>query len=201
MNSFSRLIQLPHNQSIFLFGPRQVGKSTLLKVNFPQENTMFIDLLLAENYHRYIKNPSLLKDEVLARNKCFTHIVIDEVQRVPDLLNLVHYLIENDESKPKFILSGSSARKLKRGQANLLAGRALSYSLYPLNFLEIGHLFNLKQALNFGTLPAIYTEEDSLIRQEKLKAYAKTYLREVIKEEAIIRNLSVFINLVDFVAS
>ena len=201
MNSFPRTLRLPLDQSIFLFGPRQVGKSTLIKANFPKETTIFIDLLLADDYNRYMKDPDLLKDEVLARNKSFTHIVIDEVQRIPELLNIVHYLIENDESKPKFILSGSSARKLKRGRANLLAGRALSYSLYPLNFLEIGDLFNLKQALNFGTLPAIYTEENLLIRQEKLKAYTKTYLKEEIQEEAITRNLSGFINFLDFAAA
>lgn len=195
-----RILKLPEDQSFFLFGPRQVGKSTLIKHSFSEQSTIFIDLLIPADYRRYLKTPDLLKDEVLARQKKYTHIVIDEIQRVPELLNLVHYLIENDESKPKFILSGSSARKLKRGQANLLAGRALTYSLYPLSFFELKEDFNLDKALDFGTLPSVYFEESSDIAKQRLEAYSRTYLQEEIKAEALVRNLSAFMSFIDFVA-
>jgi predicted AAA+ superfamily ATPase len=199
-STFIRSLILPKDRSFFLFGPRQVGKSTLLRDSFSKEKTIFIDLLLASDYQRYLKRPDLLKDEILARDLSITHVVIDEIQRVPELLNIVHYLIENDKSNPRFVLSGSSARKLKRGQANLLAGRALSYSLYPLNFLELGTSFDLNKALDYGTLPAIYLEKDAEIRKEKLKAYCGTYLREEIQEEALLRNLASFMSFLDFVA-
>ena len=195
-----RLIKLPKNQSFFLFGPRQVGKSTLIKSVFSEETTLFIDLLLSNEYYRYIKDPSLLKDEILSRQKKFTHIVIDEVQRVPELLNMVHYLIENDKSKPLFVLSGSSARKLKRGQANLLAGRALTLSLFPLNHLELKEHFYLNKILERGSLPAIYFETEENMFREKLLSYCKTYLEEEIRAEALVRQLPSFIKFLDLVS-
>jgi predicted AAA+ superfamily ATPase len=197
---FERILKLPLDQSFFLLGPRQVGKSTLIKKTFLEDSTIFIDLLIAADYRRYLKKPDLLKEEVLARQKKYTHIVIDEIQRVPELLNLVHYLIENDPSKPKFILSGSSARKLKRGQANLLAGRALTYFLYPLSYLELKEDFNLDKALDFGTLPSVYCEENLEIAKQRLEAYSRTYLQEEIKAEVLVRNLSAFMSFIDFVA-
>jgi predicted AAA+ superfamily ATPase len=195
-----RTLKLPTDQSFFLFGPRQVGKSTLLKKTFSTDTSIFIDLLISSDFQRYLKKPDLLKDEVLALDKKITHIIIDEVQRVPELLNTVHHLIENDQTNVNFVLSGSSARKLKRGQANLLAGRALSYSLFPLNHFELKENFNLLKAIDRGTLPAIYFEKDADIAKQRLQAYCKTYLHEEIKAEALVRNLAGFMSFVDFAA-
>lgn len=195
-----RSLKLPFNQHLFLFGPRQVGKSTLLKETFAKSTSLYIDLLLPDNYRRYVKKPELLIEEVLVLSPEITHVIIDEVQRVPELLNAVHYLIENDDTSVHFVLSGSSARKLKRGQANLLAGRALSYSLYPLTHFELGNEFDLKKVLDRGSLPAIYFEQDRAIAQKKLQTYCKTYLQEEIRAESLLRNLSAFITFLDFVA-
>lgn len=196
----ARTLNLPKDRSFFLFGARQVGKSTLIKQSFDKKYTLFIDLLISSDYQRYLKRPDLLKSEVLHRSKNITHIVIDEIQRVPELLNIVHYLIENDSTKPLFVLSGSSARKLKRDKANLLAGRALSYSLYPFNHRELGEEFELNKVLDRGSLPAIYFEEDHDMTKEILQAYCKTYLQEEIRAEALVRNLSGFMSFLDFVA-
>jgi uncharacterized protein len=195
-----RILELPQNHSFFLFGPRQVGKTTLIKKTFSEDSSIFIDLLISSDYQRYLKKPDLLKDEVLALDPKITHVIIDEIQRVPELLNIVHHLIESEKTKVHFVLSGSSARKLKRGQANLLAGRALSYSLFPLSSIELKEKFNLTKAIDRGSLPAIYFEKDSEIAKQKLEAYCKTYLHEEIKAEALVRNLAGFMSFIDFAA-
>lgn len=192
---FKRLVKLPKNKSFFLFGPRQTGKSTLLRSLFSVENTLTFDLLKSEEYFRLSSQPELFREEVIHRHKKITHVLIDEVQRIPNLLNEVHFLLEN-KNAPCFILTGSSARKLKRSDANLLAGRALSFSLFPLSFEELGSHFSLHKALERGTLPAIYLEEDTHLAEEQLRAYVDTYLKEEIEREAQVRNIGQFVRFI-----
>ena len=197
-----RQLRLPKNRSFFLFGPRQVGKSTLLRNIFSSKNTFFYNLLDSDTYFLFLGKPSLLNEQLNALEKKYTHIVIDEIQRIPELLNEVHLNIEEKRNRI-FVLSGSSARKLKRQGANMLGGRALTYNLYPLTHIELGKSFNLNRALEIGTLPAVYldTEENDMYAKESLKSYVKTYLEEEIKAEALVRNLRYFIQFLDLAAS
>ena len=185
-----RLLQLPKKHSFFLFGPRGTGKSTLLATDFADERCYWIDLLKPEEEDRFLMNPSMLSAIVKALPQDVTHIVIDEIQKVPRLLDVVHSLIERTDQK--FLLTGSSARKLKRGAANLLAGRAFVYHLFPFSFIEQAGDFHLDMALRFGQLPIM---EELETDQEKIKfltAYANTYLKEEIVAEQVVRNLSPF---------
>jgi len=141
---------------------------------------------------RLSANPHLFREEVMARPSDVTHIIVDEIQRIPALLNEVHHIIEKPKA-PCFCLSGSSARKLKRSQANLLAGRAWTYHLYPLTHRELGGDFLLPKALNLGTLPSVYLAESSDIAQETLRAYVETYLKEEIEAEALTRSIGGFV--------
>src|SRR3990167_1870398 len=172
-------------KSFFLLGPRATGKSTWLRHTF--ENKLHIDLLRNDVYFSLLSSPSTLREKVLATPKQ-TWIIIDEIQRLPILLNDVHSLIEDDGYH--FALSGSSARKLKRGQANLLAGRALVKHLYPLVYPEYNNRITLEEALQFGTLPSIITNPNTRI--EQMEAYVGPYLREEIREEALARNAQAF---------
>ena len=191
---FPRLLKLPQNQNFFLFGPRNTGKSTLIQQNFP--DALSIDLLDPEEEERFLRNPNTLKYEVLATTK--THIVIDEIQKVPKLLDVVHYLIETTQKY--FVLTGSSARKLKRGGANLLAGRAFVYHLFPLCAFELGNTFDLNTAITWGGLPKIFHHQTDEERTEFLKAYAHTYLKEEIWSEHIIRKLDPFQKFLEIAA-
>ena len=187
-----RMITLPSKHSFFLLGPRQTGKSTLLKAAFKPESTLYYDLLRSEECRRFGAEPSLFREEVLARGKKITHVVVDEIQRALELLNEVHSLIESDKQL-HFCLSGSSARKLKRVHVNLLAGRAWAYQLFPLTHQELGDQFLLEKALNLGTLPSVYLSETPTEAKKTLKAYVETYLKEEIEQEAMIRNLGGFL--------
>lgn len=187
-----RSVKLPKNKSFFLFGPRQTGKSTLLKSLFPAQTTLTYDLLNTQEYLRLSAHPSLFKEEVASRSEAITHVFVDEIQRVPHLLDEVHSLMESANS-PYFILTGSSARKLKRGKANLLAGRALTYHLYPLMTEELGDRFMLKKVLQFGSLPSVSLEESEEGAAERLRSYVETYLREEIELEAQIRQIGLFV--------
>ncbi len=171
------------SESIFLWGARQTGKSTLLRTLFPLAE--YYDLLLNTEYERFLRNPGLLKErvEILPAQSV---VIIDEIQRLPILLNEVHWLIEN--KKIQFILSGSSPRKIIRNETNLLGGRALRYELYPLVFNEIPE-FNLLQALNNGLLPRHYL---SAKPGRLISSYIGNYLRDEIATEAKIRNLTSF---------
>lgn len=182
---FSRQLQKP-SRSFFLFGPRATGKSTWLKNNFPDH--WYVDLLRNDLYFALSSTPDAFRQRVLAHDPHKTWIIVDEVQRFSALLNDVHSLME--EHHYQFALSGSSARKLKRGQANLLAGRALMKHLFPLTRAEYGDTTSLEETLSFGTLPSVITDPETRI--EQLEAYVGTYLREEIKEEALTRNVPAF---------
>ncbi|USO02542.1 MAG: ATP-binding protein [Alphaproteobacteria bacterium] len=185
---FKRLLELPKNHSFFLFGPRNTGKTTLIKERFPE--AVFIDLLDPEEEEKYMRHPNELKYKVEALHKDQIHIVIDEVQKIPKLLNVVHYLIESTDKH--FILTGSSARKLKKDGANLLAGRAFVRYLYPLSFMELQDDFDLNKALSFGLLPKIYQFDRQELYADFLKGYARTYLKEEIWAEHFIKKLDPF---------
>lgn len=174
-------------KSFFLFGPRGTGKSTWVKQHYP--NAVFFDLLKTQVFLRFQQDPTLFRKEVDALPKN-SWIVIDEIQKLPILLDDVHSLIE--ESQLKFILTGSSARKLKHQGANLLAGRAITKQFFPLTIEELGDDFNLEEALKFGTLPAVVSEKTELGKIEFLEAYTLTYLKEEIQQEAVVKNLSSF---------
>ena len=180
-----RQLKVP-KKSFFLLGPRATGKSTWLKHCIA--NKLHIDLLRNDVYFSLLGSPKTFRERVLAKNPKQTWIIIDEIQRMPILLNDVHSLIE--DYGYRFALSGSSARKLKRGRVNLLAGRALVKYLYPFIHAEYNDKITLEEALKFGTLPSIVTDPSSRI--EQLNAYVGTYLREEIREEALTRNAQAF---------
>ncbi|MFH0940431.1 MAG: ATP-binding protein [Candidatus Omnitrophota bacterium] len=171
------------DKSFFLFGPRGTGKTTWVKAAFPK--ALYLDLLEAKLFNDLLANPQRL--EGLIPDGFKDCIIIDEVQRVPELLNEVHRLIEKD--KYRFILIGSSARKIRRKGQNLPAGRALTYFMHPLTALELGKDFNLGHSLKYGQLPCVYTEHDP---KRYLESYVKTCLEEEIQQEGLTRNLSGF---------
>jgi predicted AAA+ superfamily ATPase len=179
-------LQLPKRQSAFLWGARKTGKSTFLLKNFP--NAVIYDLLKTDVFFRLVKSPHILREEILALPEAALNspIILDEVQKIPALLDEVHWLIEN--TKAQFILCGSSARKLKRTGANLLGGRAWRYSFYPLVYPEIPD-FDLLHALNAGLLPSHYLSPNA---NRSLKAYIQDYLTHEILKEGLIRNLPAF---------
>jgi predicted AAA+ superfamily ATPase len=180
---YSRLIKPVAGKSFFLFGPRGTGKTTWVKSAFPK--AVYIDLLEAELFNDLIANPQRLASFIPPGFKDW--VIIDEVQRIPDLLHEIHRLIE--AKKYHFILTGSSPRKLKKKGPNLLAGRALTLSLHPLSVAELGDDFRLELSLAYGQLPSVYTESDP---KKYLEAYVKTYLEEEIRQEGLTRNLSAF---------
>lgn len=195
---FQRLINLSKSHSFFLFGPRGTGKSTLLDRFFAPEECVVFDLLNFELANELISHPSNLLNRLAPYAGKRAWVVIDEVQKAPPLLDLVHKLIE--EKRFKFALTGSSARKLKRGAANLLAGRAFVYNLFPLTVTELQARFSLDEALKFGTLPEIFNFDNEPDKARFLKAYAETYLKEEIITEQIVRNLPPFRRFLDVAA-
>lgn len=196
MTIFKRYLKLdlPKGQSAFLWGARKTGKSYFLRHHFP--SAQYYDLLKTEEYWRFLAEPQLLRHEVLAMKpeQLAQPIIIDEVQRVPELLNEVHWLIEN--TKAYFILCGSSARKLKKEGANLLGGRAWRYEFYPLVYPEIPQ-FDLLRALNQGLIPSHYLTEHW---QKTIKSYIHDYLTEEIKAESLTRNLAAFAKFLELAA-
>ena len=187
---FKRLRKFNLKHHLFLFGPRGSGKSTLLKERFNPKTNVWFDLLDSKVEDEFFRNPNGLYAIVEAQPKEITHVIIDEVQKVPKLLDEVHRLIE--ETNKIFILTGSSARKLKRGGANLLAGRAFVYHLYALSCFEVGESFEINEALRWGTLPKIYSLKEEGDKEEFLRSYANTYLKEEISDEQLVRKLPPF---------
>ena len=178
-----QILKESENESLFLWGARQTGKSTLLKALFP--DALRFDLLLTEEFEKFNKTPALLREIILAKTNV-SPVIIDEIQLIPALLNEIHWLISNHNIR--FIMSGSSPRRIIRSGANLLGGRALRYELFPLISLEIPE-FNLLKALNNGLIPKHYDAKNA---QKLLSSYIGSYLRDEIMAEARIRNLSTF---------
>lgn len=175
----------PPKGSYFLFGPRGTGKSTWLKKHY--SNALWIDLLDPKTFRFYSSSPERLKGTIAA-NKKSSSIVIDEVQKIPELLDVIHSLIE-EKKNLQFIMTGSSARKLKRYGVNLLGGRALLCHMSPFFAAELGEQFDLKKNLKLGMLPIVLDSPDP---EEVLKAYAGIYLKEEVQAEGVVRNVGDF---------
>lgn len=193
---FTRKLPLPApgTETFFLWGPRQAGKTTLLKEHYG--DCRWVDLLKADQFRRYVVNPEFLRQEVEAEGGGDrTQIVIDEIQKVPALLDEVHWLMENRDIQ--FALCGSSARKVRRGAANLLGGRAVRYQLHGLTAAEIGPGLDLDRLLNHGYLPRIFGADRP---GRLLDAYAADYLREEVAAEGLVRNLPAFSGFLDAAA-
>ena len=195
MKNIARLldIRLPSGQSAFLWGARKTGKTTYLKQRFP--DSVMYDFLKTDLFMEMTKNPSLLRERLLAKDESELKnpIILDEVQKIPQLLNEVHWLIENKGLR--FVLCGSSARKLRKGHANLLGGRAWRYELFPLVTREIEN-FHLLRALNHGLIPSHYLQ-DSEDCKKSLEAYVHDYLREEVFAEGLTRNIPAFSRFFD----
>ncbi|MFH1386490.1 MAG: ATP-binding protein [bacterium] len=186
-----------YSRSFFLFGPRQVGKTYLIEHTLSPD--IFINLLDQREYLRYAKDVSLLSKEVGALNKTTSQIVIDEIQRCPDLLNEVQLLMGKLPGA-QFILTGSSARKLKRAGVNLLGGRAITLNLHPLTHEETGNLFSLEKALRFGGIPSVVLQQNEAEKIRSLKSYSEVYLKEEIQQEALTRNIPAFARFLELAA-
>ena len=182
---FKRLLQLPleGHSSIFLFGPRGTGKTSWIKEAL--HDNLYLDLLDFSVYSSLAANPGKLENLIPANYKKW--VIIDEVQRLPELLNEVHRLIE--KNKTRFLLTGSSARTLRKRGVNLLAGRALTYHMHPLVIQEIGEQFDINHALRYGLLPASISHADP---KKYLESYVQTYIREEVLQEGLTRNIGAF---------
>lgn len=183
---YNRLLQLPTQptKSFFLWGPRQTGKTTFLKAKYP--DAIRIDLLKTDELMRYLRRPALLREEA-GSQPARRLIVIDEIQKAPSLLDEVHFLIE--EQKRVFGLCGSSARKVRRGHANLLGGRAIRYEMLGLIAQELGKEFSIERFVNTGPLPNHYDADNPRLL---IRSYVEDYLREEILQEGLTRSLPVF---------
>jgi predicted AAA+ superfamily ATPase len=184
-------IKLPKGQSAFLWGPRKTGKTTFLRQTFP--DSLSYDLLQTDLFLEFVKRPFLLREQLLAASskQLQSPVIIDEVQKVPQLLDEIHWLMENKGLW--FILCGSSARKLKRGKANLLGGRAWRYEMHPLISAEVADL-DLLRALNRGMIPVHYMQEEY---RKSLQAYVRDYLKEEVFDEGLTRNIPAFSRFFD----
>jgi predicted AAA+ superfamily ATPase len=189
---FKRKLNLEREQpeTFFLWGPRQTGKTTLLKSVF--KDSLWLDLLKSDQYRKYMQSPNILR-EIVQADSTIKHVVIDEIQKVPDLLDEIHWLLEN--TKVNFALCGSSARKIKRGHANLLGGRAIRYELRGLSAVELAEEFDLVRLLNNGYLPRHYLAKNP---RRLINSYVSDYLKEEIAAEGLVRNLPGF---ADFLGS
>lgn len=189
MENIKRLldINLPKGQSAFLWGPRKTGKTTYLKERFP--DSLYYDFLKTDLFLELSKRPFLFRERLLAKEERLLDkpVILDEAQKIPQILDEVHWLIEN--KKMSFILCGSSARKLKRGHANLLGGRAWRYQLFPLVSQELKNI-DLLKALNQGLIPVHYLQNQNY--RKSLTAYVQDYLKEEVFSEGLVRNIPAF---------
>jgi predicted AAA+ superfamily ATPase len=184
------LAKLAGRKSLFLFGPRQTGKTALVRHALPQARVY--DLLDADVFLTLSRRPAQLGEELGPSDRL---VVVDEIQKLPVLLDEVHRLIE--QRQVRFVLTGSSARKLRRGGVNLLGGRAPSWTLHPFIYRELGSAFDLTRALDRGLLPAIYFSDSP---REDLRAYVGTYLKEEIAAEALTRSVPAFSRFLEVAA-
>ncbi len=194
---YPRALQLP-GRSFFLFGPRGTGKTTWLRAVLPRAH--WVDLLVDRELVRLLRDPGRFTLEVEAL-PARSWVVVDEVQKLPALLNEVQDLLVRHPSRYRFALTGSSARKLKRGQANLLAGRVINRRFFPLTASELGEDFVLDDVLRFGTLPGVVSERGgAAARIDVLEAYAENYLTQEIRSEALVKNLDAFSRFLEVAA-
>ena len=194
-----RCITLSKTTSFFLFGARGTGKSTLLKHIFQDNDAvLWIDLLDPEEEDRYSRRPGELAEHLDVAPERYKWVVIDEIQKVPRLLDVVHSRIES--SAVRFAMTGSSARRLKREGPNLLAGRALVFNLFPLTHCELGSDFDLDSALAHGTLPGLLNFKSSAERRAFLRAYGLTYLKAEVWAEHLVRKLDPFRRFIEIAA-
>lgn len=193
---FRREINLSGRRSFFLFGARGTGKTTLLEEQFKGKDTLWIDLLGEADEQTFRSNPDEL-GAVLHR-RAYRNVVIDEIQKVPKLLEIVHQVLKKKQTR--FILTGSSARKLKRGHADLLAGRASTFHLHPLTFTELAKKFDLEEAMTFGTLPELFEISEVEEKRDFLRSYVGTYLKEEILVEQLVRKVDPFRNFLPVAA-
>lgn len=192
METTGRFLQA-HAGSFFLFGPRGTGKSTWLRAL--QGQALWIDMLDPETFRLFQARPERLQERIAAQTQV-TDVVIDEVQKVPALLDVVHQLVEG--ARPlRFILTGSSARKLRRGAANLLAGRLTELNMHPFMAAELGEAFDLQRALEIGLVPLIWSAQEP---QNTLRAYASLYLQQEVQAEALVRNVSGFARFLEAIS-
>ena len=221
---FARGCKLPKTNSFFLFGARGTGKTSLLRAQINSESVLGLDLLDRKVEDRYALTPDLLYDECKAKSKTqanstakfstgtispesgkkiksFDWVVIDEIQKNPRLLDTVHRIIESNEfTPPKFALTGSSARKLRHGGANLLAGRAFVRNLFPLTHRELGEDFEINRVLAYGSLPKIFSCNDDSECEDFLTSYGLTYLNEEVWAEHLIQDLDPFRKFLEIAA-
>jgi|GEM_PF-2320938 len=195
---FQRILTPLKSNSFFVFGPRGTGKTTFLKGYFNPETTEYIDLLWIDEEECFSRNPAELEHRVAGLPPEKQWVIIDEIQRLPRLLDTVHRLIET--TPVKFAITGSSGRKLKHGASNLLAGRAFVNHLHPLTLFEIGDNAPMADVLRWGSLPKVLLLETAVEKTEFLRAYAHTYLREEIAAEQIGRKLDPFRNFLNIAA-
>jgi predicted AAA+ superfamily ATPase len=185
MELLKRIIEKEEKQSFFLFGPRGTGKSTFIKQEYP--DSLYLDLLQPDAFRLYSSKPERLR-ELVHGNPGRNTVVVDEVQKVPELLAVVHGLIE-EKKGTQFILTGSSARKLKKTGVNLLAGRAAVKRLHPFIAKEMGNRFDLDISLKTGLIPVVLGSPEP---QKALSAYIDLYIREEVKNEGLTRNIGNF---------
>jgi len=197
---FNRIQKLSKNKHLFLFGARGTGKTTLLEGLFKSKTTLWINLLTEADEFRFGKHPDELS-KILATTS-FDYIIIDEVQKFPKLLDIVHLEIENKKLKkiPFFILTGSSARKLKRDGANMLGGRAITFNLFPFTHIELGDKFNLENQLKYGSLPLLLKCETNSDKEDFLKSYVQNYLKEEVLIEQLVRQIEPFKDFLEVAA-
>lgn len=192
------------HHSFFLFGARGTGKSTLLNKLLLEgkksKNILFLDFLDPSTFEEYASNPRLLIEIMASQKRQYDYIIIDEVQKIPKILDSCHLLIEKYK-KTIFVLTGSSARKLKRGQANLLAGRAFTFYIHPIVSAEIpSGKFNLIEYLKWGGLPKIFSLKNDIDKKRYLTSYVHTYIKEEIISEQLIRNINGFRSFLELAA-
>ena len=185
-----RTCKLSKTNSFFLFGPRGSGKTTLIQEQFPNDHALYLDLLDVDLMDQLLLDPGRFRQIIDSPEHVDKLVIVDEVQKFPKLLDVVHSQIQ--KRKRQFILTGSSSRKLKQQGTNLLAGRAWVYNLYPLSSIELGSAFDLKRALERGGLPDSYLASSDSDVREYLKAYVATYLEKEIRQEQWVRKLDPF---------
>ena len=201
---FDRLIKLPKKYSFFLFGARGTGKTTLLNYLYklepkPPKDVCFFNLLDPDQEELLLRKPGYLQEVLDERYDELTTVIIDEIQKVPALLDVIHLCMEKYKNI-QFVMTGSSARKLKHGGANLLAGRAFSFNLYPMSSLELPDSMQLRELLSWGSLPRVFEFTSEKDRQRFLKTYSQTYLKQEVQLEHLVRNIVSFREFLDFAA-